>query len=154
MARQPDIQYIRYYTSGSAARQIELPKLPKRKPAAKKKPAQVRTLHLDPLPVAGILISCALLVCMILGAAELTEARQAQRQMQEYVQLLQEDKVKLEAQYRDGIDPEYIEQLALSMGLVPQEQVTHIQVQMSAQEAEEEPGFWHNVVHFLTGLFA
>ncbi len=154
MARRLDIQYIRYYTDGSAARKVEPKSAPKRKPAARKRKELVWTLRLDPLPVAGMLISCVLLVCMILGAVELNQARQEQRQMHEYVQMLQEANARLDGKYREEMDPEYIEQLALSMGMVPQEQVQHISVQMPSQETAEEPGFWNSIVHFLAGLFA
>ena len=65
MARRPDIQYVRYYTDGSAARQLE-PKAPRKKqqlPKVKQQPKQ--TLYIQPMAIAGVLLSAVMLVMMI-----------------------------------------------------------------------------------------
>ena len=104
--------------------------------------------------MAGILLSCVLLVCMILGTVELGHVRQEYRAMHEHVQTLQESNKDLQTRYRDTVDAEYVEQLALSMGMIPQEQAQHMTVQLSERLQETEPGFWQSIAQFLAGLFA
>lgn len=154
MARKPEIQYIRYYTDGSAARQLELDPLKKKKPVQKKKNVPVRKFYIDPLPVAGIVLSCVLLICMVTGLVELDKAREARHQMYEHVMTLQEKNAELEETYRAGIDEAYVKQYALSVGMIPREQARHIMVQLPPQEEPAQPDLWQRVVHFLTGLFA
>lgn len=154
MERKPEIQYIRYYTEGSAARKLEPKPAQQEKKQPKKRKATVYKLYIDPLPVAGILLSCVLLVCMILGAVELTQVRQEHQIMQEHVQTLREKNAVLQADYRKEVDTAYVEQLAVSMGMIPQAQAQHITVQMPSQLQQPEPSFWQSIAQFLAGLFA
>lgn len=154
MERKPEIQYIRYYTDGSAARKLELMPAKKEKPVQKKRKIQVKKIYIDPLPVAGILLSCVLLICMIVGMTELTALWESREQMQTYVDTLREENTKLETDYRKDLDMEHVEKMALSMGMIPYESAQHISVQMPQHGQTQQPGFWENVAHFLAGLFA
>lgn len=154
MERKPEIQYIRYYTDGSAARKLELMPAKKEKPVQKKRKIQVKKIYIDPLPVAGILLSCVLLICMIVGMTELTALWESREQMQTYVDTLREENTKLETDYRKDLDMEHVEKMALSMGMIPYESAQHIRVQMPQHGQTQQPGFWENVAHFLAGLFA
>lgn len=154
MERKPEIQYIRYYTDGSAARKLELMPAKKEKPVQKKRKIQVKKIYIDPLPVAGILLSCVLLICMIVGMTELTALWESREQMQTYVDTLREENTKLETDYREDLDMEHVEKMALSMGMIPYESAQHISVQMPQHGQTQQPGFWENVAHFLAGLFA
>ena len=55
MARQPDVQYIRFYTDGSAARKVEVAG-PVRNSALPQKPRKKKkiVLYVDPLAILGI----------------------------------------------------------------------------------------------------
>ena len=154
MERKTEVQYIRYYVDGSAARKVELQPDKQETAAKKKRKVTVYKLYIDPLPVAGILLSCVLLVCMILGAVELGHVRQEYRAMHEHVQTLQESNKDLQIRYRDTVDAEYVEQLALSMGMIPQEQAQRITISIPMPETVEEPNFWEKTMVFLEGLFA
>ena len=76
MARQPDIQYINFYTDGSAARKVkpvrefEPVQLPK---VRRKKRVVVR---IDPIAVTGIVLAVVLLCMMFTGIHRLDQARQ------------------------------------------------------------------------------
>lgn len=154
MERKPDIQYIRYYIDGSAARKLELKPAKQEKKKHKTRKATVYKLYIDPLPLAGILLSCVLLVCMILGAVELAQVRQEYHIMHDHVQTLREENAQWQADYRKEVDPDYVEQLALSLGMIPREQAQHITVQLPRQLQQPEPGFWQSIAQFLAGLFA
>ena len=64
MAERTTVQYIRYYTDGSAARQPEFKPTPKRRPLPKVKKRPQYVLYVQPVAMAGILISAVLLVLM------------------------------------------------------------------------------------------
>ena len=68
MPRKPDIQYIRYYTDGSAARQPEVRPAPrKRTPQPQKKRRPKYILRVQPMAVFGVVISLVMLCLMIGG---------------------------------------------------------------------------------------
>ena len=97
MARQPDVQYIRFYTDGSAARKvapvaplntIKLPKIKKHRRI---------TLHIDPIAIGGIVMAAVMLILMLVGVAQLTNTKQELALMQSYVQTLQQENISLES---------------------------------------------------------
>ena len=154
MARQPDVQYIRFYTDGSAARKVapvaplktmKLPKIRKHKKI---------TLHIDPIAIGGIAMAAVMLILMLVGVAQLASAKKELQTMQSYVQTLQQDNVSLEATYEQGYDLKAVEQTALALGLVPKEEVRHVTIRVPRPQVEEEPGAWEQFYTFLTGLFA
>lgn len=155
MARKPDIQYIRFYTDGSAARQLE-PKLPKKKktssPKARKQ--KVRVIHVDPLALGGIVVSAVMLVMMIVGSVQLYTVRQQEQRMRSHVSTLQEENMQLHATYETGYDIEAYEKAALAMGMVPMEDTTRIAISVSEPEPVAEPTLWEQIWVFFTGLFA
>ena len=154
MARKTDIQYIRFYTEGSAARKfaplaplktIKLPKIKLRKRI---------TLHIDPLAYAGILMAAVMLVLMAVGMARLNAVRQELQTMDAYVQTLTQENQQLQQTFREGYDLEQVERTALALGFVPKEEVTHITIRVAPEQVVEEPSTWERVYTFLTGLFA
>lgn len=138
MVRKPDIQYIRYYTDGSAARALRLlPAAPKTKlPKLKRQKALV--ISLDPLAYAGILVSLVMLVLMVVSCIQLAGIQQRTDVMNSYVDTLKEKNARLDDTYHSGYDLKDVEQKALAMGMVPIEEVLHITVAVDAtREAEE-----------------
>lgn len=154
MARRPDVEYIRYYTDGSAARQPEPKVQPKKRPLPKVKQQPKQTLYIQPMAVIGLLLSAVMLVMMIVGAVELHNAQQQKQAMEEYVAKLTRENSIERAEYEEGLDLETIEKSALAIGMIPQAEAKQITISVSMPEPEEEPGIWEKTVLFLEGLFA
>lgn len=154
MARRPDVEYIRYYTDGSAARQLE-PKVPqKKRPLPKVKQQPQYTVYIQPMAVLGIVLSAVMLVMMIVGSVELHNAQNQKQAMEGYVATLTRENVHDWAEYEESLDLEAIEKSALAIGMIPQSQVKQIFISVPIPEIEEEPSFWEKTVLFLEGLFA
>lgn len=155
MAKQPDVRYINHYVSGSLAYQPE--KKTRRKAAVqlpKIKKQQKLMIPVDPVAVGGIVIAFALMIAMIVSLVNWNQARNEAAVLNKYVASLQEENAALQDTYSSGYDLEEIRQIALNMGLVPQEQVEHIQMQVVVPEPEEEPTGWAAVWAFILGMFA
>ena len=157
MERKPDIQYVhQFYIHGSEAQVIELKpvkrqwktKLPQ---AVPQKVIQVR---LDILSMCAIVVAVTMLVCMIVGMAQLKNWYQANQQMEQYVINLQNENIKLEQDYRNSYDLEDIREKALAIGLVPLDQVQTVAIQVVVPQPEPEPTFWESVEMFFEELFA
>lgn len=156
MARRPDVQYIRFYTDGSAARQIE------QKPEGKKKQARAAyprrqskiVIHLDPLPLAGILISAVMMVLMVVGLVQLCDAQAQAQRMDSYVQKLTQENERLTEEYKSGYDLSAVGEMALALGMVPAEQIDRIPIAVTIPEPEPEPSAWEQFVDFLSALLA
>ena len=158
MARKPEIQYIRYYTDGSAARQPEPQAAPgkRRLPQPQKKRRPKYILRVQPLAVCGVLMCAVLLLMMITGFSELLSARSQAAEMERYVTTLTDRNAQRREQYQAGLDLETIEKAALALGMVPVSEVPHITISVPMPESEPEatPDFWQGITTFLTGLFA
>lgn len=158
MARQPEIQYIRPYTDGSTARQLEL--LPQRK--AKTKLPKVRkvkplVIQVDLLALCAIAVAAVMLVMLVSGCIRLGEAREETARMASYVSSLRNENAELKHQYQSGYDLETVEKTAQALGMVPVEDVTHITLTGEEPQVEihfYEPTFWEKVIVFFEGLFA
>ena len=158
MARQPEIQYIRPYTDGSAARQLEL--LPQRKPRTKlPKVRKVKPLIIpvDLTALCGILVAAVMLVMLVSGCIQLQQARAETERMASYVSSLRNENAELKHEYQSGYDLETVEKTALALGMVPAEEVTRITIEGEEPQVEiefYEPTFWEKVASFFDGLFA
>jgi cell division protein FtsB len=159
MARQPDIQYVSYYTGGSAARKIELqPDKKKNKAALPQRPRTRRekktVIHVDPISVLAVLVAGFLLITMVVGMLRLGEVNAEVEAMDGYVTQLQQENVALRQEYEAGYDLKDVEQKALEMGLVPIEQVEHVTIEIPEAPVEVELTFWEKVSAFFSELFA
>lgn len=157
MARKPDVQYIRYYTDGSAAKQILEKPRKKMKYASSKAPRmenRTRTLYVDPLALGGILISAVMLVLMLVGTVELFSVRQQADRMEMYVSSLYAQNVELKSDYESGYDIEQVKGVANALGLVPMEEKT-ITISIPVQDTlMTEATVWERLSLFFRGLFA
>ena len=155
MARQPEIQYIRYYADGSAARKPE-PILPRKRkttlPKVRRKVQQV--IYVDPLAIGGIVVSAIMLVLMMVGSIQLISTSAQVRQLEDYVTQLQEQNHKLQEDYASQVNLDEIQEYALALGMVPADQVTQRMIYVPEVVVEETPSVWESVGTFLTGLFA
>ena len=153
MARQFEVQYIRSYTDGTAARKLDMPQ--PRKTARKRPVQKVKriVLHIDPVAIMGIAMAMIMLVLMSVGCVKLLAAQQDMATMNDYVHTLREENVQLQEQYDAGYDLENVRQTALALGMVPMEQVTQISIRVQVPQ-EPQPDGWEQLRVFLAGLFA
>lgn len=156
MARKSDIQYIQFYTDGSAARQFVPRVSPRQKLSQAVRPVieKERAINIYPLEICAVAVSVVMLVLMVAGIFSLRAANAEMETMQAYVQVLQAENSQLQAQHDEVFDLEAVEQTALAIGMVPVEQAQQIPIQVAVPVPAEEPSFWENIGTFLTGLFA
>ena len=128
MAINSDVHYVRYYTAGSAARELA-PKIPQRtKPAQKARKARKTVVYIDPVAIIGVVTAIIMMVVMILGVVELNQLKNEATAMQSYVLDLKAENAQMTTQYQEGYDLEVVEKTALALGMVPADQVTHVQL--------------------------
>lgn len=156
MARKTVVQYVSFYTAGSAAYKIEPVAVPKKKASLpKQRRAKKIRIFVDPVAVAGVCMAVVMLVMMLVGLGQWQTARRQEAQLAAYVAALEEQNADLQAQFEAGYDPQEIYDVATQMGMIPADQAQRVQVTVSAPaEVEEEPSAWENFCTFLTGLFA
>lgn len=152
MARKPDVQYIHFVTDGSAARKAEIarPKPRTRLPKVKKK-QEVGVIRIDLLACVGVLLSAVMLVLMVVSCFQLADYQSKANAMDDYVDHLKSENNRLNAQYEEVVDLGAIEDMALSMGLVPVEEVRHLSV--SVEHTPEEAPVAAPFTSLLADLF-
>lgn len=154
MAQRLDVQYVQFYTDGSAARKVApmAPLKTMKLPEIKKIKRLV--LHIDPVAIAGICMAVFMIVLMLVGAAQLSAQRQQLNEMTMYVEDLRVENQILENRFDQRCDLEQIERTALALGMVPEAQVRHVTIPAPDMIEEEAPNSWEQFYIFLTGLFA
>ena len=155
MAMQPEVRYINAYVSGTAAYQPE--KKPQKKqsvrlPKARKQ--QKLVIPVDMVAVGGILAAVVLSVLLVVGLMQMNQAQQEAKAMKDYAISLQAENQKLQDTYSSGYNPEEIREIALKMGMVPVEDVPHVQIQLTAPQQVQQPTAWESFWAFMVGLFA
>ena len=155
MAKPSEVRYINHYVSGSLACQpekktrrkqtVQLPKVQKQ---------QKLVIPVDPVAVGGIVIAFVLMIAMLCSVITWNQARNEAAALKEYVAYLQEENAVLQNTYTSGYDLEEIREIALNMGMVPAEQVKHVQMQVVMPQVQEEPTGWSAVWAFILGMFA
>ena len=130
MANRRPVQYIQFYTEGSAARKLEI--LPLEKPNAAPRPRKARQpkylLRVCPTALVGIVAAAVLLVAMILGSMQLYDALQAEAKMADYVDHLAWNNGLKKAEYEASLDLDKIYRDALAFGFISQELVPHLEI--------------------------
>ena len=155
MAKGPSVQYVHYYTDGSAARKLEV-YVPEKKaaPVPKVHKQKRKAVYIDPVATLGIVVAVALLVMMAVGVFQLKSAQADARAMERYVAQLTQQNAELSSEYAAGYDLTEVEQTALALGMVPESQVPSIMIDISEPVIQTEPSFWERAGTFLAGLFA
>ncbi len=155
MARQPEIQYINAYVSGSTAYQLETPVRKKKQVKLPKMRRQKKAvIALDPVAVGSIVVAAVMLVLLLVGFARLQNAREQVADMERYVSSLQQQNMQLRDTYTSGYDLDEIEKIALAMGMVPSSQVPQVSVSVTVPHVQQPPTAWESFCAFLMGLFA
>ena len=152
MAQRTQIQYIRFYTEGSAARKVAPVVTPFKTARLPKINHQKKiVLRIDPVAVVGIVVAVSMMIMMAVGIFQYKAAQEQAQLMERYVETLNRDNESLQNTY-DSIDLTAIEQTALALGMVPESQVQHVSLRVPPVQEVEEPQetFWT----FLAGLFA
>ena len=156
MAQRVKIQYVQFYTQGSAAEQVSqtisrdtgsLPKMKKRK---------LHQISIDPVAIFSMAVATCLLVLMLVGVTRLNAAQERTMAMEQYVRTLQQENAVLQAQFDAECDLEAIAEAAWAMGMVPAEDVaqTIISVELPEISELETTTLWERIGTFLSGLFA
>lgn len=152
---KPDIQYIQFYTSGSAAREL----VPVLRPeaAAENHPRRSRkpVLYIDPVAILGMLTAVVLTICLLIGFNQFKQAKEDYEYVHGYNCQLQQQHKQLQKTYKESYNKEDVRLEAVLMGYVPSWQVQHVTIK--AQEPEpipEEPGILRQAWNYLTELFA
>ncbi len=154
MARVNKVQYVNFYTAGSAAYKFEPKPLPKKQatlPRIRRKKRIV--IHVDPVAVLCGCVAVVLLVMMLSSLAQFTVVHKQEQQMAEYVEQLRQENSALQEEYRSGYNLDEIRDIALGMGMIPAEQAEHVKVELNVPQVEQ-PTAWDNFCTFLAGLFA
>ena len=154
MAQGVNVQYVQFYTQGSAARRVlpaistyfrPLPQIRKRK---------VRRICVDPVALLGTTVAVCMLVMMAVGVNQLRAEQQKSAVMTEYVQRLEFENRQLHAEYAASCDLEAVEKTALALGMIPQKQAAHTVIAVETPQMEESVTLLSRIGIFLTGLFA
>ncbi len=152
MARQTKIQYVSFYSAGSAAYKVD-PQPIRKKQVNLPKPRRVKrpVVYVDPVAIAGIVVAAVMLIGMLAGIVQLSAAKQEQQALSGYISLLQEENARLEEAYYAGFDLEEIRQIAIARGMIPADQAQVLYIPDTAvEEQEENRTLWT----ILAGLFA
>ena len=154
MARRFDVQYISAYTDGNAARKLELPQPRKTARKHTSKHSKRIVLQFDPVAIMGILVACVMMVFLAVGTVRLLDARKDMAAMDAYVHTLRQENASLQEAYDASYDIEQGRQTALALGMIPQQEATHISIEIEPPVVEEQITLWQRIGTFLTGLFA
>ena len=154
MAQHATVQYVQFYTQGSAARRIlpaikpliaQLPKLKKHK---------VLRIHVDPVAALGTVVAVCMLVMMAVGVNQLQVQQQKTEVLQQQVEQLRVENRILHAEYAAQCDLDEIEKTALALGMIPQQSASHTTITVELPQEETPISLWSQIGTFLTGLFA
>jgi len=154
MARQIDVQYIRYYTDGSSARQVAPMFSLKQAVLPKPRKQRRKVIRIDPVATLSIVVAVFMLLMMGIGIAEYVAVRHDAAVMEHYVAQLSAENAALRQEFEDGYDLEEVEKTALALGLVPKDQVRQVSIQVSAPVQQPTVTLWERIGTFLAGLFA
>ena len=157
MNQKPKIQYVgQFYIHGSEARQLQLQE--QKRQAKTKLPLariqKIEKIYVDPVALAGILVSVVMLVTMVLGAIQLKRDWDQYEQVSSYVSELKRENARKNHAYRLSYDLADIESKALAMGLVPRSELQTMTVNVTVPEKEPELTRMEEIRFFLEGLFA
>ena len=155
MAQRLPIEYVQFYTLGTAAQKVEVAKPKLAEPVFLPPVVHKRKrIFVDPVAIVGVLVAVCMLFTMFVGVHHLRQVRQDTDAMEQYVLHLQNINQEKKDFYHDSYSLEEIEKTALALGMVPMNQVTHQTIDISELAPQETPSVWDSVGTFLSDLFA
>ena len=155
MAMQPEVRYINAYVSGNVAVQPE--KMPQQKSSArlpKARKQQKWLIHVDLVAMGGIMAAFVLSIMLVVGLVQMNQAQQEAKIYKEYAMSLKQDNTQMRDTYAKQYDLDEVRDIALTMGMVPVEQVEHMTMQVVTPQVEQEPTAWESFWTFFLGMFA
>ena len=156
MNQKPKIQYVgQFYVHGSEARKLQQEE--KRQAKTKLPLARIQAIekiYVDPVALAGIAVAVMMLVTMVLGVIQLKKDWNQYEQVSAYVSELKKENARKSHLYRTSYDLEDIRSKAVSMGLVPKNELQTMTVTVTVPVPEPEPTRMEEIRFFLEGLFA
>ena len=155
MAMQPEVRYINAYVSGNVAVQPE--KMPQKQSSArlpKARKQQKWLIHVDLVAMGGILAAFVLSIMLVVGLVQMNQAQREARIYKEYAMSLKQDNAQMRDTYASEYDLDEVRDIAITMGMVPVEQVEHVTMQVVTPEVVEEPTAWESFWTFFLGMFA
>lgn len=138
MARKASIQYVSFYSAGSAARQIELKPATKQVKLPAPRRAKRKVVYVDPVAITGIVVAVVMLIVMLVGFIQFGVAHSRQVELENYVISLQQRNETLEETYYNGFDLEEIRSIAIARGMIPAEQAQVLYVPSEQLEPQQE----------------
>ena len=134
MTHYPNVQYVHFYTDGSAARKLDpitpFKKKTVRLPAQKKHKRKI--LYVDPIAIVGICVAVCMAVLMAVGLAQYSYARAQREQMADYVRYLEQQNHTLSQEYAQAYDLNEVKRTALALGMIPKDQIESTALDISA----------------------
>lgn len=137
--RKMKIEYVRFIP-GTEAYKLDVDQpvrratQPVKKKTHKAAKRSVKTIELsiDPLALIAICMTVVMVVLMCVGFSNLRDAQADLEQMEQYVEILQTNLDKENATFNERLNLESLEKAALSLGMVPIDEVDHLFVAMDA----------------------
>ena len=154
MARKEEIQYVRYYATGSTA--LKLDPEPKRKERVRPAPKPVEeriAIPFDPVAVFGTAVALVMILCVIIGFVQLNQMNDRVAQAQMDLSTLKHEHYELEKNYANGYDLDEVRDAAAAMGLVPMDQVKQITIHIPEPEVVEELPWWQEMWNEFKAMF-
>jgi len=133
MTRYPNVQYVHFYTDGSAARKLE-PVTPFKRNTVRiptQKKSKRKAIYLDPVALLSMAVALCLLVVMAVGVVRFYEVKAENENMAAYVHYLQQENQRLTQEYVQSYDLGEIKQTATALGMVPAEQIGSVAIDVS-----------------------
>ena len=154
MARKYNDRYVRFYTYGSTAVKVEDPRrtasLPKEQKAPKRKP-----IPFDPFAFAGNVVAIFMAILMIVGFIQVAATNAKVQELETQLMVLEQQEQMLLEKYYGSFDLDEVRVAAESMGMIPAEEATHVQVRVPAPSVEvRQLGWWDTLVANLRQFFA
>ena len=151
--RATDIQYIQFYTDGSAARQAVMPSAPRKNPQRRPRRRKELTVVINPIAIVGTALVAVMLVMMVVGLVQVNHQRQQLHRLEEYIARLEQSNEVLQQEYEAGYDLEDIERMALALGMIPQEQAQHVYLELP-EDPQPQLTWWQEIFQSLRQLLA
>ena len=155
MAQRRPIEYVQFYTIGTAAQKVEVAKPKLAEPVFLPPIIHKRKkIFVDPVAIFGVVVAVCMFFTMFVGVHHLRQVQKDAAAMEQYVLHLQQVNEEKKEIYHNSYTLEEVEKTALALGLVPMDQVAHHAIDVTEPEPPEAPSVWDSVGTFLSGLFA
>lgn len=156
MARKPEIQYVgQFYVYGSEAKAVAVKKRPQfQLPKPKLELEKIEKIYVDPVALLGLAVAAVMLICMFVGAIQITNSWAEYQEVSHYLSELKRENARLEHTYHTSYDIDEVAEKAENLGLVPLDQIPTLSVRVTVPAVEPEMTAWDEFTWFIRGLFA